>query len=69
LAVLIAKFGDLLVDRKSNDWQALSDLLKFSEAEDQLAVKPKLIARPVVQHGDAYYLGWDETGHRALLPA
>ena len=34
LAVLIAEFGDLLVDRKSNDWRALSDLLKYSEAEE-----------------------------------
>lgn len=68
LAALISEFGDLLVDRKSNDWRALSDLLKFSEAEDLLAAKPKLMARPVIQHGDAYYLGWDEAVQEALLP-
>ena len=68
LVVLIAEFGDLLVDRKSNDWRALSDLLKYSEAEDLLAIKPKLMARPVIQHDDAYYLGWDEAVQEALLP-
>lgn len=68
LAVLIAEFGDLLVDRKSNDWRALSDLLKYSEAEGLLAVKPKLMVRPVIQHGDAYYLGWDEAVQKTLLP-
>jgi len=68
LAVLIAEFGDLLVDRKSNDWRALSDLLKYSEAEDLLAIKPKLMARPVIQNGDAYHLGWDEAVQEALLP-
>jgi arsenate reductase len=67
LAVLIAEFGDLLVDRKSNDWRALSDLLKFSEAEDLLAIKPKLMARPVIQNGDVYYLGWGDAVQEALL--
>ena len=67
LAVLIAEFEDLLVDLKSNDWQALSDLLKYSEVEDLLAIKPKLMARPVIQHGDAYYLGWGDAVQEALL--
>ena len=67
LAVLIAEFGDLLVDRKSNDWRALSDLLKFSEAEDLLAIKPKVMVRPVIQHGDVYYLGWGDAVQDALL--
>jgi arsenate reductase (glutaredoxin) len=67
LAVLIAEFGDRLVDRKSNDWRGLSDWLKHSEAEDQLAAKPKLMARPVIRDGDTYYLGWDEAVQKALL--
>lgn len=67
LATLIAEFGDQLVDRKSNDWRGLSDWLKHSEAEDQLAAKPKLMVRPVIHHGDSYYLGWDEKTQSALL--
>jgi len=68
LAELIAEFGDRLVDRTSNDWRGLSDWLKHSEAEEQLAAKPKLMTRPVIRDGDAFYLGWDETVQEALLP-
>ncbi len=68
LAELIVEFGDRLVDRTSNDWRGLSDWLKHSEAEAQIAAKPKLMARPVIRDGDAYYLGWDETVQAALLP-
>lgn len=68
LAELIMEFGDRLVDRTSNDWRGLSDWLKHSEAEAQIAAKPKLMARPVIRDGDAFYLGWDETVQAALLP-
>jgi len=67
LAVLIAEFGDQLVDRKTNDWRALSDWLKHSEAEEQLTAKPRLMARPVIKDGDRFYLGWDVEVQEALL--
>lgn len=67
LATLIAEFGDNLVDRTTNDWRALSDWLKFSEAEDQLKAQPKLMARPVIKDGDTYYLGWGSSVQDALL--
>ena len=67
LATLIVEFGDHLVDRTTNDWRGLSDWLKHSEAEDQIAAKPKVMARPVIQNGDSYYLGWDEDIQKALL--
>lgn len=67
LAVLIAEFGDRLVDRTSNDYRALNNWLKNSEAEAQIAAQPKVMARPVIRHGDRFYLGWDETVQNALL--
>ncbi|MDA8747748.1 hypothetical protein N9M66_06010 [Litoreibacter sp.] len=67
LAELIAEFGDRLVDQKSNDYRALNDWLKNSEAEEQIAAKPKVMARPVIRDGDKLYLGWDETVQKALL--
>lgn len=67
ITALIAEFGDRLVDRTSNDWRGLSDWLKHSEAEEQLAAKPKLMARPIIRNGDTYYLGWDEAVQEALL--
>lgn len=68
LAELITEFGDRLVDRKSNDYRALNDWLKNSEAEAQISAQPKLMARPVISHGDKFYLGWDEAVQAALLP-
>ncbi len=67
LAGLIAEFGDRLVDRKSNDYRALNDWLKNSEAEAQISAKPKVMARPVIRDGDTLYLGWDEAVQKVLL--
>lgn len=36
LEELIVAFGDTLVDRNTNDYRALSDWLKNSEAEEQI---------------------------------
>lgn len=67
LAVLIAEFGDRLVDRTSNDYRALNEWLKNSDAEAQIAAKPKVMARPVIFDGTAYHLGWDESVQATLL--
>ena len=47
----------------------LNDWLKNSEAEAQILAKPKVMARPVIVHDGAYYLGWDDTVQQALLGA
>jgi arsenate reductase len=67
LAELIAEFGDRLVDRKSNDYRALNDWLKNSEAEAQISARPKVMARPVIRDQDRFYLGWDEAIQKVLL--
>lgn len=67
LSRLIEEFGDRLVDRKSNDYRALNDWLKNSEAEAQIAAQPKVMARPVIFDRDKFFLGWDETVQEALL--
>lgn len=67
LAELIAEFGDRLVDRTTTDYRALSDWLKVSDADAQIAAKPKVMARPVIRDGDAFYLGWDDAVQTALL--
>lgn len=67
LSELVAEFGDRLVDRKSNDYRALNDWLKNSEAEAQIAAQPKVMARPIIRDGDKFFLGWDETVRKALL--
>ena len=67
LAELIGEFGDRLVDRSSNDYRALNDWLKNSEAEAQIAARPKVMARPVIRDQGTLYLGWDEAIQKTLL--
>ncbi|WOI58264.1 arsenate reductase family protein [Palleronia sp. LCG004] len=67
LSELIDEFGDRLVDRTSNDYRALNDWLKHSEAEAQISAQPKVMTRPVIRDGDALYLGWDDEVRKALL--
>lgn len=66
LAELIVEFGDRLVDRTTNDYRALNNWLKNSEADAQIAAKPKVMARPVIRDGDNFYLGWDDAVQEAL---
>ncbi len=69
LAELAGEFGDRLVDRTSHDWRGLSDWLKHSEPEAQVAAQPRVMARPVIRDRDRFFLGWDADVRDALLPA
>ena len=64
-APLLAEFGDNLVDRKSQTYRNLNAWLRESEAEDQLAAQPALMARPIITDGTQWTLGWDDAA-RAL---
>ena len=66
LAEFITEFGDRLVDRSTNDYRALSDWLKASEVDAQIAAQPKVMARPVIRDGDRLYLGWDAAVQTAV---
>ncbi len=58
--VLLREFGDTLVNKNSTTWRGLSDWMKASDADEQLAQNPALMKRPVLQDGDTLTLGWDE---------
>ena len=58
-AVLLAEFGDNLVDRKSQAFRNLNAWMRESEADAQLADTPALMARPVITDGTTYTFGWD----------
>ncbi len=66
-APLLAEFGSTLVNTKSTTWRGLSDWMKESEADAQLAAHPTLMKRPVIRDGDALYLGWGDDTQSALL--
>lgn len=65
---LLAEFGDRLVNRNSTTWRGLSDWMRESEADAQLAAHPALMKRPVIAGPDgALWLGWDDAVQSALL--
>lgn len=66
-AVLIAEFGDNLVDRKSQAYRNLNAWMRESEADAQLADTPALMARPVITDGATYTLGWDDAAKAQWL--
>jgi Spx/MgsR family transcriptional regulator len=66
-AELLAEFGDALVNRKSTTWRGLSDWLRNSEADAQLAAHPTLMKRPVIHDGQRWRLGWGDEVQAALL--
>ena len=65
--VLLAEFGDNLVDRKSQAYRNLNAWMRESEADAQLADTPALMARPVITDGTKYTLGWDEAAKAEWL--
>jgi len=64
---LLLAFGDRLINRASTTYRGLSDWMKASDPEDQLAQHPALMKRPVIRTEDKLYLGWDSGVQAALL--
>jgi len=67
LEAMLAEFGDALVNRKSTTWRGLSDFLRESEPEVQIAAQPTLMKRPVIRADGVWYLGWDDAVQAALI--
>ncbi len=67
--VLVAEFGDALVNRKSTTYRSFGAFLRESEVEAQLAAQPTVMKRPVIRAGDSWWLGWDETTQADVLAA
>jgi arsenate reductase-like glutaredoxin family protein len=64
---IVSAFVDNAINRQSTTWRSLSDWLKASDAEAQLAAQPTLMKRPVIRSGETLYLGWDAKVQQVLL--
>lgn len=60
IAEFVAAFGPAIINRQSTTWRGLSDFLRASEPEAQLAAQPTLMKRPVIRSDAGLTLGWDE---------
>lgn len=61
ISELVTELGSDIVNRKSTTWRSLSDFLRESEPEAQLAAQPTLMKRPVIRSGAGLTMGWDDT--------
>lgn len=66
--VMLAEFGDRLVNRASATWRSLSEQDRARPAADLLADHPALMKRPVIGGpGGKLWLGWDKSV-QAIFP-
>ncbi|MEM1151636.1 MAG: ArsC/Spx/MgsR family protein [Pseudomonadota bacterium] len=62
--------GDTLLNKASTTWRGLSDGEKdaaLADAAPVLIANPTLIKRPVIDAGDAVFVGWKKDVQAALL--
>lgn len=60
IAEFVAEFGPAIINRQSTTWRSLSEFLRASEPEAQLAAQPTLMKRPVIRSDAGLTLGWDD---------
>jgi len=65
--ILLAEFGDRIIDRTTNTWRGLTEWVRQSEAEEQLKANPALMARPVICEGTTMTLGWNTAEQKTWL--
>jgi len=63
----IAQFGEKLINRRSTTWRGLDAQARECGPEALLSAHPALMKRPVIDTGDALYLGWDDSVKSSLL--
>ena len=57
--LLLERFGDALINRRSTTWRQLTDDERLQDPLTLLALHPALMKRPVIRDGDDWTLGWD----------
>jgi arsenate reductase-like glutaredoxin family protein len=67
IAEFVGTFGEAIVNRQSTTWRSLSDWLKASDPEEQIAAQPTLMKRPVIRTDAGLHLGWDTRVQAKLL--
>lgn len=59
--------ADVLVNKRSTSWRGLSDAERLIPPEELLPAHATLIKRPIIEVGDAVYVGWTKTVQETLL--
>lgn len=57
---LVTEFGPAIINKQSTTWRGLSDFLRESEPEAQIAAQPTLMKRPIIRGEAGLTLGWSD---------
>lgn len=60
------QFDAALLNTRSTTWRGLSDTDREGAPLDLIAAHPALMKRPLIDAGDALYLGWTKDTQAAL---
>lgn len=63
----LSQFGDKVLNTKSTTWRGLDETERSKEPKALLLAHPKLMKRPLIEDGDALYIGWDKDTQAALI--
>ena len=66
MAQAYAEFGGSLLNTRSTTWRGLSEDERSREPLALLADHPTLMKRPLIDAGDALFLGWTKDVQEAL---
>ena len=64
--VIVAEFGDRVINKQSTTYRGFGDYLRVSDPEAQIAAQPAVMKRPLIQNGSTWHLGWDNETKAAL---
>lgn len=64
--MLVAEFGDKIVNRASLTWRAMSDNERAADPVAMMGAKPSVMKRPAIVAGNLRLLGWTANVKRAL---
>lgn len=67
IEAIVARFGDRAINRQSTSYRSFGEFLRASDPEAQIAAQPAVMKRPVIQDGEAWYIGWDAATEAALV--
>lgn len=61
-----AQFGDAILNTRSTTWRSLSEAERAVAPLELIAAHPALMKRPLIEAGEALYLGWGKDTQAAL---
>ncbi|WP_300038019.1 ArsC/Spx/MgsR family protein [uncultured Roseobacter sp.] len=62
----LAQFGDALLNTRSTTWRSLNEQERATAPLELIREHPALMKRPLIDTGDALYLGWTRDTQTAL---